>query len=28
MAGAAGFRLAQQWVDEAWGFAENLLVCP
>ena len=28
MAGAAGFRLAQQWVDEEWGFAENLLVCP
>ena len=28
MAGAAGFRLEQQWVDEEWGFAENLLVCP
>jgi L-histidine N-alpha-methyltransferase len=28
MADAAGFRLEQQWVDEEWGFAENLLVCP
>jgi uncharacterized SAM-dependent methyltransferase len=28
MADAAGFRLQQQWVDEEWGFAENLLVCP
>jgi dimethylhistidine N-methyltransferase len=28
MAGAAGFRLERQWVDEEWGFAENLLVCP
>ena len=28
MAGAAGFRLEQQWVDEEWGFAENLLVSP
>jgi uncharacterized SAM-dependent methyltransferase len=28
MADAAGFRLQQQWVDEDWGFAENLLVCP
>ena len=28
MAGAAGFRLEHQWVDEEWGFAENLLVCP
>ena len=28
MAGAAGFRLEQQWVDEEWGFAENLLICP
>ncbi len=27
MAGAAGFRLERQWVDEEWGFAENLLVC-
>ena len=28
MADAAGFNLEQQWVDEEWGFAENLLVCP
>jgi dimethylhistidine N-methyltransferase len=28
MADAAGFRLQQQWVDEEWGFAENLLICP
>jgi L-histidine N-alpha-methyltransferase len=28
MADAAGFRLEQQWVDEDWAFAENLLVCP
>ena len=28
MAGAAGCRLERQWVDEEWGFAENLLVCP
>ena len=28
MAGAAGFRLEQQWLDEEWGFAENLMVCP
>jgi dimethylhistidine N-methyltransferase len=28
IADASGFRLEQQWVDEEWGFAENLLVCP
>ena len=28
MAGAAGFKLERQWVDEEWGFAESLLVCP
>jgi dimethylhistidine N-methyltransferase len=28
MADATGFRLEQQWVDEEWGFAENLMVCP
>jgi uncharacterized SAM-dependent methyltransferase len=26
MARATGFRLVQQWIDEEWGFAENLLV--
>jgi dimethylhistidine N-methyltransferase len=26
MARAAGFRLAEQWVDEEWLFAENLLI--
>jgi L-histidine N-alpha-methyltransferase len=26
MARAAGFQLAQQWLDEEWGFAENLLI--
>jgi L-histidine N-alpha-methyltransferase len=25
LAGAAGFRLERQWVDEEWGFAESLL---
>jgi dimethylhistidine N-methyltransferase len=28
MAGAAGFRLERQWVDEEWGFAESLMVSP
>ena len=28
LAGAAGFRLKAQWVDEKWGFAENLMICP
>ncbi|MEO8369154.1 MAG: L-histidine N(alpha)-methyltransferase [Candidatus Solibacter sp.] len=27
MAEAAGLELLEQWVDEAWGFAENLLIC-
>lgn len=27
MADAAGLHLEQQWVEEEWGFAENLLVC-
>jgi L-histidine Nalpha-methyltransferase len=26
MARATGFHLVQQWIDEEWGFAENLLV--
>jgi L-histidine Nalpha-methyltransferase len=26
MARAAGFRLKAQWVDEKWGFAENLMI--
>jgi L-histidine N-alpha-methyltransferase len=26
MARAAGFHLAQHWVDEEWLFAENLLI--
>jgi L-histidine N-alpha-methyltransferase len=26
MARATGFRLVRQWIDEEWGFAENLLV--
>jgi L-histidine N-alpha-methyltransferase len=26
MARATGFRLGRQWIDEEWGFAENLLV--
>jgi L-histidine N-alpha-methyltransferase len=26
MARAGGFHLVQQWIDESWGFAENLLV--
>jgi L-histidine N-alpha-methyltransferase len=28
MARAAGFRLKAQWVDEKWGFAENLMIRP
>jgi L-histidine N-alpha-methyltransferase len=28
MARAAGFRPKAQWVDEEWGFAENLMICP
>ena len=28
LACAAGFRLKAQWVDEEWGFAENLMICP
>jgi L-histidine N-alpha-methyltransferase len=28
MATAAGFRLREQWVEENWGFAESLLICP
>ncbi|MEO8596527.1 MAG: L-histidine N(alpha)-methyltransferase [Candidatus Solibacter sp.] len=27
MAEASGFELTEQWVDEEWGFAENLMVC-
>ena len=26
IAQAAGFRLERQWVDDAWGFAESLLI--
>jgi L-histidine N-alpha-methyltransferase len=26
MARSTGFRLSGQWIDEEWGFAENLLV--
>jgi len=27
MADASGFELLEQWVDEDWGFAENLMIC-
>jgi len=27
MADASGFELVEQWVDEDWGFAENLMIC-
>jgi dimethylhistidine N-methyltransferase len=27
MADASGFHLLEQWVDEEWGFAENLMIC-
>jgi len=27
MADASGFQLLEQWVDEEWGFAENLMIC-
>jgi len=28
MAEASGFELVEQWVDEEWGFSENLMICP
>jgi hypothetical protein len=27
MAEATGFQLLEQWVDDDWGFAENLMIC-